>query len=48
MTFEVVEAVAPERPVGLEPHVDLAKRLGAKLVPATLRVATDPNEPGLT
>jgi hypothetical protein len=48
MSFEVVEAVAPVHPIGLEPVVELAERLGAELVPAPLCVATDPNEARFT
>lgn len=44
MSFEVVEALAPEDPIRLEPVVEFPKRLGPELVPAPLRVATDPNE----
>jgi len=47
MSFEVVEALSPEHPIGLEPVVELPERLGAELVPASLCVATDPNEAGL-
>jgi hypothetical protein len=48
MSFEVVEALAPEDPVGLEPVVDLSERLGAELVPPPLCVAADPDEAGLS
>jgi hypothetical protein len=44
MSFEVVEPLAPEHPIGLEPVVELPQRLGAELVPAPLSVATDPDE----
>ena len=46
MPFEIVEALAPEHPIGLEPVVELPERLGAELVPAPLCVAADPNEAG--
>ena len=46
MSFEVVEALSPEHPIGLEPVVELPERLGAELVPAPLCVAADPNEAG--
>jgi len=48
MSFEVVEALAPEHPVRLEPVVELAERLGAKLIPAPLRISTDPNKARFT
>jgi hypothetical protein len=44
MSFEVVEAVAPVHPIGLEPIVELAERLTPELVPAPLGVAADPNQ----
>jgi len=47
MSFEIVEAFAPEHPIRLEPVVELPERLGAELVPASLCVATDPDEAGL-
>ena len=46
MSFEIVEALAPEHPIGLEPVVELPERLSAELVPAPLCVAADPNEAG--
>src|SRR4029450_6247861 len=48
MSFEVVEALAPEHPIRLEPVVELAERLRAKLIPAPLRVSTDPNKARFT
>jgi hypothetical protein len=48
MSFEVIEALAPEHPIRLEPVVELAERLGAKLIPAPLRVSTDPNKARFT
>ena len=48
MSFEIVEALVPEPPIGLEPVVELPERLGAELVPAPLCIAADPNEAGFS
>ena len=42
-----VEAVLPQRPIGLEPLVDLDERLGPQAVDAPLRVLLDRHETGL-
>src|SRR5688572_24805324 len=47
MSFECVEAVRPERAVGLKPRVDLGQRLRAQRVQALLALAADVDEPGL-
>jgi len=47
MALERVEAGDPVAPVGLEPGVELEKRLRPKLVKAPLRVGVRFNEAGL-
>ena len=47
MPLEGVEALAPERPVGLQPPVDLGQGLGLQGVEASLGVDPDPDQPGL-
>jgi hypothetical protein len=43
--FEGVQALAPQRPIGLQPPVDLGQGLRAQRVEASLGVAPDPDEP---
>jgi hypothetical protein len=45
--LEGVEALAPERSVGLQPPVDLGQGLRAQGVEASLGVDTDPDQPGV-
>lgn len=47
MPLEGVEALAPERPVGLQPPVDLGQGLGLQGIEASLGVDADPDEPGV-
>jgi hypothetical protein len=45
--LEGVEALAPERPVGLQPPVDLGQGLGLQGIEASLGIDADPDEPGV-
>jgi hypothetical protein len=47
MSFEIVEALAPEHPIGLEPVVELPGGSVRSSYQRRLCVATDPNEAGL-
>jgi hypothetical protein len=47
MAFELVQPAGPEPPVRLQPRVDLGKGRGLQLIPSPLRIAADPDKPGL-
>jgi hypothetical protein len=47
VSLEGVEALAPERPIGLQPPVDLGQGLRAQGVEAPLGIDPDSDEPGV-
>jgi len=46
MPFQIIETGGPQMPVGLEPLVDRAERIGAHPVQASLSVHSHLDEPG--